>query len=288
MHKYLRNTLLLLVLISTGALAQSGQPTDNVYYPGYVAYKFPVVWLVRPDLRPACGALQRNDLVTAEEAFRQGVGRHPDDLAAYLGLLQAARGVRDTYLTDYQQDAKNEDTAPNNFKLGVLALYMFGERLTDYRSQAKSEKQKLAKIAREALERAYDLRPDPIVGFTLADAYALMGKGNPIPLYEDTLKRTGGESVYRAYLHAKSSGWADKQPPIHKMPSKDLLILQRAVASIYSQTGGRSGLVITRVVDGKETVRTNLPAYSSVQKRGMAYLYTWFQRIGAAVGGSSS
>lgn len=292
MNKGFWSTLpfLALLILAFGAptSAQTGQILDNTYYPGYVAYALPLAWLVQPDLRPACAALQRNDLETAEKAFRSGIARHPEDLAAYVGLLQAMRGVRDTYLTDYQQDVKAEDTAANEFKLGVLAWYMFGERMPDYRPQAQKEKRRLAKVSRDALERAYDLSHAPVVGFTLADAEVLGGPRASVVIYEDMLKRMGGTRVYNAYISATRNGWRARQPPVPNMAPPDLLIFRRIITGLKSVNSGRGAVEVRHVVNGKETVTLREEPYSSVQQRAMAYLSTWAERIKEAAGRRSS
>lgn len=194
--------LLLLVGLTPLASAQTSPLVDNAYHPGYVAYALPLDWLVRPDLRLACDALKHNNLTVAEKAFRTEIGQHPDDFGSYVGLLQATRGVRDTYLTDYQQDVKNEDTAANEFKLGLLAWYMFGERMPDNRPEAQQDKNRLAKLAQNSLKRAYALSHSRVVGFVLADADILVGTRTAIAVYEDMLKRMAGADVYNTYLQA--------------------------------------------------------------------------------------
>ena len=114
--------LFLAFVISHPASAQTGQATDNVYWPGYVTASVPLSLFLPQSLRPACNLLTKGDLTSAENAFAAEIRLHPDDLAAYVGYLQATHGHRADLLQNYEQEAKRSKSPVSAFKLvGRLA-----------------------------------------------------------------------------------------------------------------------------------------------------------------------
>ena len=131
------------IIILQPASAQTGQATDNIYWPSYVTYYVPLSLFLPQSLHPACSQLIEGDLPQAEDAFKTEIRLHPDDLAAYLGYLQAARAHRDGLLEGYEQAAKKNASPANAFKLGILAYYKLGEEWHNYSPEQAIEKQKL-------------------------------------------------------------------------------------------------------------------------------------------------
>lgn len=279
--------LLLAVCFQVRADGQSKNDWEAPYYRGYVGYKTPLSLFVAPTLLPACAALERHDLATAEQAFAMEVQQHPDNLAAWLGLLQATRGHRDGWLPRFMAEVKTNPTAANHFKLGLLAWYQYaekaypGEPTADLKMSA-DEKQRRRDMAREHLEAAYRMTYALVAGFSLAGGYDYL-RGNAKSIYEDMLQRLGGTGVYQTYLRAKQNGWEGEQPPIPKLSRTDLLLMSRMVAFLWSENSGRGWRLEQRVVNGKmELIDPGPPPYTAVQKQGELFLGKWKERLKAA------
>ena len=185
-------SLLILLLIGGQVNAQGprGWPTDNVYYPGYVDVELmPLDLFVPKTLHHACIQLEAGDLVATRDTFSAYIQSHLDELAPYVGYLQAMRGNRASLLSAYEKAANKNKSAVNEFRLGVLAFYLMGER---YLNGSDSQTKALGKMARDSLERAYRLSHAPVVGFVLLTSYGYTGGGPGDDLVEDMMRRLGG------------------------------------------------------------------------------------------------
>ncbi len=269
-------------VISHPASAQTGQATDTVYWPGYVTAYVPLSLFLPQSLHPACNQLMQGDLAAAENAFATEIRLHPDDLAAYVGYLQAAHGHRDDLLPKYEQEAKRSKSPVSAFKLGVLAYYTLGEEWHDYSPAQATEKQRLANLASWGLQNAYSQTQEPITGFMLVGAapYLKLDGSN---LYERMLKSLGGKAIYQTYLQAKKDNWTSPQPPIPQLSKDNLAIFKMIVGMIYSNDGGRRGVVTGHYVNGQFVYHTTYDPLTTEQERAMAYLKQWSQRIKSAI-----
>jgi len=277
---------LLALVLSLPASAQTGNAVDTVYWPGYVTTYVPLSLFLPQSLRPACNQLIQGDLAAAENAFATEIRLHPDDLAAYVGYLQAARGHRDALLQRYQQEAENSESPVNAFKLGVLAYYELGERWHDYSPARATEKQQLARIASREFRHIFNQTQEPIVGFMLAGAapYLKQPLGeNGSAIYEGMLKSLGGKPIYQAYLQAKNDNWAAPQPPVPKLSKGKLAIFKMIVGMIYSQNGGQRGVISGHYVNGQLVYQTTYDPLTAEQEQAMTYLKQWSRRISAAI-----
>jgi|GEM_PF-2733542 len=278
--------LMLLLAFSQPAIAQTGNATDTVYWPGYVATYVPLSLFLPQSLRPACKLLTEGDLIPAENAFATELRFHPNDLAAYVGYLQAARGHRDVLLQKYEQEAKASESPVAAFKLAMLAYYQLGEQWHDYSPARATQKRYLASLASWGFQRAFSQTQEPIAGFMLAGSVPYLkpapGK-NDLGIYEVMLKSLGGRTVYQAYLQAKNGNWEAPQPPIPLLSKDKLAIFKMIVGMIYSQHGGQRGVVTGHHVSGQLIYQTTYAPLTAEQEQAMAYLKEWSRRIGAAI-----
>lgn len=233
---------LLSILMLVGVLAKIVtaaplQVVNNRYVPGYVDYPTEIALFVPAGLTPACSALKRGEFLIARKVFANEIRLHPDDLAASLGFLQSARDQWDDLLPQYQNEVKKHDSVASEFRLGVLAWYIQGEPSVGFSVTSGGKRQRLSLIARRSLQRSYESTYAPIVGFTLAYAYGDIGGGDDKLIYEDMLRRVGGEEGYTYYLNAKKNGWSSPQPPIPDFSQQRLLITQEIVSEIWADYG---------------------------------------------------
>ncbi len=279
MKKWLGAFLLCLWAVS-GTSAQAAPLAKRVFMPGYIDYPVSLALFLSPKMRPACETLQKGNLTAARKAFASEILQHPNNLAAYVGLLQATSSQEYAeLLPQYVNQAELSSLSADEFKLGVLAWYMLLERRQEGAGKEETEMRKLAELARRGLTRAYSGTQAPIAGFTLAFAFTDIGGKNPLPLYEDMLKRMAGERVYGVYMRAKNNGWVGQQPPIPRLSRNDLLILYGVVRKIWSKNSGRGGAISTRIVNGKTIHETVWAPYTPLQQRAMAYLRQWYDHI---------
>ena len=270
------------------AHAQVEKPTDNVYFPGYVMEAVhPLASFVPEALHPACAALMQGDLSAAESAFQVYTASHPDDLTPWIGYLQATQGKRSSLLASYQKQAISKPTAANEFKLGVLAFYLFGERYTDGTKQGAARKTMLARLAQESLTEAYHLSHNPAVGFVLQASYDYTSHfvkqtGNRLALSEDMIKSVGGEKVYSSYLQAKAHGWSGLPPSLPPLSRDKLVILRYIVGDRWAANSAIRSIVDTTFTNGKlqntERVIPNAPAMMNASD----YFGRWRQQLIAA------
>lgn len=288
----MRILLLTLALLAcffvSAAYAQVEKPTDNVYFPGYVMEAaHPLASFVPETLHPACATLMQGDFAAAAISFQPYVTSHPDELAPWIGYLQAIRGKRNALLPLYQKQAASKPTVANEFKLGVLAFYLFGERYTDGTKQGQARKTMLARLAQESLTEAYHLSHDPAVGFMLQASYDYTSHyvkktGDRLALSEDMIKSVGGEQVYRFYLQAKAHDWSGPPPPLPPLSRDKLVILRYIVGDRWAANSAIRSIVDTTYTNGKvqntERVIPNSPAMT----KASAYFGQWRQQLVAA------
>ena len=298
----LRSLLLIVYLFaaaSTSALAQTMGPAEFACLPGYMDWPVSLALFVDKPLVPACEMLQRKEFAEAEKAFQQEIDKRPDNLAAHLGLLQSRREHREEQLAKCRQEVQASPTIANHFRVGVLALYVYGvkqeEAGTKYllRQDAlseknKKEKEELAVLARSELRGVYNTSHDPAAGFTLAHAHWFIG-GDSTPICEDMLRRIGGTASYQAYAFARKAGWRGEQPPIPHISGHDLRILAVAVSALRSAHSGRSHIMETRFVNGTQhIVDKGYQPMPPEQSRAIAFLQTWRERLKVAADAASS
>ncbi len=269
------------------AAAQTTYGWEQASYPGYVSEYTPLSLFVAPVLLPACDALQKRDLAKAEQIFAAETRQHPNNLAAWLGLLQAARDHRDQWMPKFMTEVRTSPTATNHFKLGLLSWYQYVEKSFAASPKADpnmslKERQQRRDTARENLEAAYRMTHAPVAGFSLAASCDDL-RGHATPIYEDMLQRLGGTGVYQTYLRAKQNDWQGEQPPIPKLPRNDLLIMDRMAAFLRSQNSLRYHIMKQHIVNGHETTIDEGPEpYTPVQVQARAYLDIWRTRLKAA------
>ena len=273
--------ILLFFLWPALVMGQIRQPTEAVD-PGFINYSALLSLFVSPKLLPACEALKKGNLSEAETAFAAAVKQNPDDLAARLGLLQAAKDRRHAWLLKYRREAQEHPSAANDFTVGVLAWYNFAEKAFDSSKDAEEAKKQLAQLARSSLQRAYAVTHLPIVGMTLTNAYDYI-QGDSVALCEDMLKKIGGIGVYNAYSYAKKNGWRDQRPPIPTLSGNNLGILASVVKKLWSKNSGQVGISETRRVNGQlVTELKGFQPFTPEQNRARAFLDEWIKRLNAA------
>lgn len=272
--------LALLLALSTSVSADKDATlTDAVYHPGYASNKTILDLFLPASLKEANGNLKSGNLSASEKDFGLEISRHPDDLAAYVGLLQASRGKRDTLFPQYQTDEKSSPNLTNEFKLGVLAFYLFGEGLQSS-SPSSAREQMLADVSRKGLQKAYEMSHSPLIGFVLADALDYTpGNSNNLVLFEDMLKHVGGPTAFQDYLTAKNSHWSTPLPSSAGCSKSDLLILSRIASNLRSQVSMTEGTVEETVVNGQKTITFGPGTYTQDQEKGMLYLHSWREQL---------
>ncbi len=274
----------MLIIAWAGGCAQASNLTDGTYFPGYISYQVPLSLFAPARMAPACAMLQRGELDKAEHVFALETHQHPEDLAAYVGFLQAAQGHRDAYLSQYQQDVRAEDSAANEFKLGMLAYYIRAEQASGTNQGKTLDGRDLAQIALKGLSRAYQLSHDPVAGFAYEDVLSYYGGGDGLRTWEDMMRRLGGLQIYRTYSYAKTHNWNGPQPSIPQLDGKDLTIFRYIVGSINFAFGEQVGITGSKSING--TTHIYVKSWSPVSaehQAAMNYLGPWRQRLINAV-----
>jgi len=268
------------VILSGSALAGTDvRLTDSVYYPSYASYKTNLDLFLPASLEATNKELKNGNLTTAAKGFSTEIRQHPDDFAAYVGLLQSCRGVRNGLLPQYQTEERTSPTLINEFKLGLLTFYLYGEGLAS--GDPNSEKQRfLADISRKSLQKAYDLSHAAVIGFVLSDALSYTpGDSNVSAVFEDMLSRVAGSTPYQAYVSARTAHWNTNLPSFSSSNKKELLILARIVSNLRSQNSMTEGTVEETIVDGRKKIIFGPGTYTQEQQRAMSYLQSWQQQL---------
>ncbi len=274
-------TLVLLTDITTGKSLVPPKLTDGVYFPAYVEYPDPLSDFVPPYLHQTCDMLKAGNLPVAEKAFAEEMRKHPDDLAAIIGFLQAAHGHRDGLLPQYRKEFATNPTPANQFKLGLLEFYMYGEY--ELHSPFSAYTMKLRKLAWANLYAAYKHTGDPAVGLIVSWAGIYIGQGGA-NINEEIMHRLGGDTVYQAYIWAKEHHWIAPQPPIPHLPLLKLRLFAFVVSEIRADDATRSSPTVRKMVNGvAHSYAAPLPPFTQEQKRAMAFLGEWHRRIYSVV-----
>ncbi len=271
--------ILSLVLMSDCALASSNTLlTDAVYYPGYISYKTSLDLFSSSSLMKANIDLMNGNLTASAKSFADQIAREPNDLAAYVGLVQSSRGTRQNLFFQYQIDERKKPSLTNEFKLGLVSFYLYGEGLKSSDPNGKNQLL-LGSIARKKLQKAYDMNHAPIIGFILADALNYTpGSSSVLPVFEGMLKELGGTTLYQEYTSAKNSGWNTTLPE-YNGTKKNMLLLARIVSNLRSQNSMTVGTVEETVMDGKRVVTFGPGTFKPEQQKAMSYLELWQKQL---------
>jgi len=257
--------LLVLICLVSAPAAWAFRPTDFVYFPGCVSYRVALKTFSAPGMAPACDLLKQERLTEAEPLFRAQTQRHPDDLTAWIGFLQAARGHRDQLLPQYQQEAAASPTEANEFKLGLLAFYMYGETYTNL-----GKPPTLPNLAREHLKRAYEMTYSPVAGLALASCHWYTHPDHSRQVYETMIFRLAGEKIYQDYVHARDHNWAGPQPDVPLLSRDKMYGVRYAVGYLIFIDSGRIVTTETRRVNGRNvkiTRESPLTPFQTVGER---------------------
>lgn len=254
--------------------ARALRPTDSVYFPGYVSFRVALKTFSTPDMAQACDLLEQGRLTEAERLFQAQTQKHPDDLTSWIGFLQAARGHRDQLLPQYEKEAADSHTAASEFKLGLLAFYMYGEKYMNL-----DQPPTLSNLAREHLKQAYEMTYSPVAGLALASCHWYTHPSHSRQVYEDIILHLAGAQVYQAYVHAKSQGWVGPQPEVTALSRDKMYGVRYAVGYLIAFGSGQ--IVTTRAitVNGKEKKITTLTPLTVSQENQRTYLRLWRDRI---------
>lgn len=265
--------LVLLCLVSAPAV-WAFRPTDFVYFPSCVSYRVALKTFSAPSMASACDLLKQERLTEAEPLFRAQTQKHPEDLVAWIGFLQAARGHRDQLLPRYQQEAAAAPTEVNEFKLGLLAFYMYGEV---YMNIGKPPT--LSNLAREHLERAYEMTYSPIAGLVLASCNWYTHPDHSRQVYEDMILHLAGVGVYQDYVQARDHNWAGPSPDVPLLSRDKMYGVRYAVGYLIFMGSGRIVTTETRRINGKDVRITRKSPLTTSQERKSSYLSQWLDRI---------
>lgn len=293
MRKYKLSYLFLTILIlrisvstySAAASVEILKPVDNVYYPGYIDVGIPLSTFAPARLKPVCDSLIKGDDVTATNSFKEEIDQHPNDFAAYIGYLQSIGHGRDILLKSYKQEAKNNPSAVNTFKLGVLALYLSGENMRSISMQPENNPRDLGQLAVQNLNAAYKHSQLPITGFVLASSYFPLlpaqttTSEQPLPIYESLLKQMSGKKIYLEYLHARNNHWNASEPDVPNLTKQNLEIFRYIIGGIRANNGIRYTSSSSKMVNGKWQIVTKLSQYTNQQLLAMKFLQTWKDKI---------
>ncbi len=262
---------------------------NNAYYQGYIDFPLPLSKFAPHYLYPACAALKNGNLSVAKKAFAEEMRRHPTDYVATIGFLQSVRIHLRQLLPQYEKDVRLNPSVFNQFKLGVLAVYVFKKYYQNVvltpgiKEQGVSPKDKLEAIhlqhlLRSNLSSAWERSYSPVIGFFLA---SLFGYVNPGSVLNSMLLHCFHDpSIYHAYVYAVKHDWKGPQPPIKKVSLPGLIVLGWIVADLYSWSSvSRSA---NYYIKGGRTIISKKPITippPPSQKRAMAYLKLWLNRI---------
>ncbi|HLH80506.1 MAG TPA: hypothetical protein VKV29_09525 [Chthonomonas sp.] len=219
--------------------------TRNAYYPGFVlGYAEPLRDYMPRSLYPACFLLERGCLAQAAPLFKRAIAADPQNPALYLAYLQAAPSEWSSLLPKYENDAAQYPSAVNEFKLGVLLLFIHhnwevasygGPEAAAYRAAARRHLSKAFIMAGPAYEKPLDCLIATYcmqmeVQFDLGGLEDPNGKAAPYGKnLEMLLHRALGDKLFAYYLLAKKNKFYASPPSLARLDDAHLKLAYEAV-----------------------------------------------------------
>ena len=240
--------------------------------------------------RDSYALLSEGRLAEAALGLQQELAKHPNSLAAYVGLMQAEpdRWQREIDRLQakiaQQREHHQEAAATDLFKLGTLLFYQ-RERGPTISGQPRFDKQEIE--ARALLAQAWSSSHAPVIGLMFIDMLVTAGftsnstskPPTAIGVGQQMLEELAGPEAFSQYLNAQKSVWNTEPPSVSLVPKKNLLPLIAVMASVLSIYEQRSGTL--KVIDGKPKM-TDFPVPNS-QIAHERYLEKWYDNLVAAL-----
>lgn len=218
----------------------------------------------------------------ARPKLEQWVRDHPDDLAAFVGLLQANPDSIPGEVMRYEDAVRKGAGGPTTrFRLGTLLLYRWGLREPRTRSQFDDERARATAL----LENAWREHQTVLFGLMLCEAYECHRAGfyDSDKVLDTLLQKIAGQTAYQQYREAMESGWKSEPPRVALVPAENRRSLVAVLAKMWSIATARIGHF--EKVNGKLRQVTETPPDWTLPKE--QYLYLWKTSVQRAIGDSA-
>jgi hypothetical protein len=248
----------------------------EVYTPGYIDNFRLLALIAPPGLSTACALLKEQNFDAAKPVFARETQAHADDYAACIGFIQAAPEDRRALLASYEEQVADHPTAANRFKYGLVAFYVLGEDVQGGMSVTNKEIPFLENVTRFNLNSAYMATRDPLIGLIFTQSMWFT-RGGPMGfVYDDMLRRLGGDTVYKAYVTARTRDWDAPLPPAPypRLSPRDSIFFQWTIEKIRSGYGILSYTSVTTAT-GQIVQVLDKSNYTAAQIHAMDYFNRW-------------
>lgn len=231
------------------------------------------------DLDSACDQLLKGDYQNAANTFRNAYNKDPQNLAAFIGMIQANPSEWNHDIDSLQLPYKqNPNNAVTLFKLGALYFYR-GE--VEYVTVAGKSGERDILQGIKMLRIAWSKQENPIIGLLYAQSFELLTptRAMTYDVVDKLILKEAGRKVYNKYIKSKHSGWSGNPPDINAVPKGNLKLLCgliRLDKSAYLVRFGNGSMI-----NGKMVVKYT--PLSSYQLRAKRYLDKWIEILNHAL-----
>ena len=237
-----------------------------------------VLWQYAPDdLKPACKQLMRGDVIGTAPFFRKAYEKDNNNLAAYVGLAQAAPESLPKDIPHFWEILKkNPDNAQVKFCLGTALFYHIMSLSPNDRILLLNGKTSDRSEIVGFMQDAWHKLETPLTAFMLLEvSFMCQNKVDNKFVFDTLITHLGGKAVQQSWQNARKSNFTVHPPDVTTVPANNLESLNGVVLYLWSWSGTQTGTFVPK--DGKKTVQWD--PLTPEQQRVVRYYDDWHTAI---------